>query len=134
MTNPAELDAAFALSRFGLGARDGSIASIAQNPRGALKDEVTGRVLLTPAGPELPARLRALDRPRRWFPLAPLCVLDLLQLWLVGLVAGRLRCLGSDHTDSSCSSSGRTTVLQSDCCTHNVTRARLRPFNARWRP
>jgi uncharacterized protein (DUF1800 family) len=38
---------------FGLGAREGSIASIAQNPRGALKDEVTGRVLLTPAGPEL---------------------------------------------------------------------------------
>jgi uncharacterized protein (DUF1800 family) len=53
MTNPAELDAALALSRFGLGAREGSIESIAQNPRGALKDEVTGRVLLTPAGPEL---------------------------------------------------------------------------------
>jgi uncharacterized protein (DUF1800 family) len=53
MTNPAELDAALALSRFGLGAREGSLASIAQNPRGALKDEVTGRVLLTPAGPEL---------------------------------------------------------------------------------
>src|SRR5580704_18473173 len=53
MTNPAELDAALALSRFGLGAREGSFASIAQNPRGALKDEVTGRVLLAPAGPEL---------------------------------------------------------------------------------
>jgi uncharacterized protein (DUF1800 family) len=53
MTNPNDLDAALALSRFGLGAREGSIASIAQNPRGALKDEVTGRVLLTPAGPEL---------------------------------------------------------------------------------
>jgi uncharacterized protein (DUF1800 family) len=53
MTNPAGLDAALALSRFGLGAREGSIASISQNPRGALKDEVTGRVLLTPAGPEL---------------------------------------------------------------------------------
>jgi uncharacterized protein (DUF1800 family) len=53
MTNPADLDAALALSRFGLGAREGSIASIAQNPRGALKDEVTGRVLITPAGPEL---------------------------------------------------------------------------------
>ncbi|MEA2918695.1 MAG: hypothetical protein QOJ15_10776 [Bradyrhizobium sp.] len=53
MTNPNDLDAALALSRFGLGAREGSIASIAQNPRGALKDEVTGRVLLTPAGREL---------------------------------------------------------------------------------
>src|SRR5260370_34290598 len=53
MTNPAELDAALALSRFGLGAREGSIAPIAQIPRGALKDEVTGRVLLTPAVPEL---------------------------------------------------------------------------------
>jgi uncharacterized protein (DUF1800 family) len=53
MTNPAELDAALALSRFGLGAREGSIASIAQNPRGALKDEMTERVLLTPAGAEL---------------------------------------------------------------------------------
>src|SRR5450631_3252012 len=53
MTNPADLDAALALSRFGLGAREGSIASIAQNPRGARKDEVTGRVLMTPAGPEL---------------------------------------------------------------------------------
>jgi uncharacterized protein (DUF1800 family) len=53
MTNPADLDAALALSRFGLGAREASIASIAQNPRGALKEEVTGRVLLTPAGPEL---------------------------------------------------------------------------------
>jgi uncharacterized protein (DUF1800 family) len=53
MTNPNDLDAALALSRFGLGAREGSLGSIAQNPRGALKDEVTGRVLLTPAGPEL---------------------------------------------------------------------------------
>jgi uncharacterized protein (DUF1800 family) len=53
MTNPADLDAALALSRFGLGARDGSLESIARNPRGALKDEVTGRVLLSPAGPEL---------------------------------------------------------------------------------
>jgi len=53
MTNPAELDAALALSRFGLGARDGSLESIARNPRGALKDEVTGRVLLAPAGSEL---------------------------------------------------------------------------------
>ena len=53
MTNPADLDAALALSRFGLGARDGSLESIARNPRGALKDEVTGRVLLAPTGPEL---------------------------------------------------------------------------------
>jgi uncharacterized protein (DUF1800 family) len=53
MTNPADLDAALVLSRFGLGARDGSLESIARNPRGALKEEVTGRALLAPAGPEL---------------------------------------------------------------------------------
>jgi uncharacterized protein (DUF1800 family) len=53
MTNPADLDAALALSRFGLGARDGSLASISQNPRGALKDEATRRALPQPAGPQL---------------------------------------------------------------------------------
>ncbi|HEY2111482.1 MAG TPA: DUF1800 family protein, partial [Dongiaceae bacterium] len=53
MTNPADLDAALALSRFGLGARDGSLASIAKNPRGALQEEVSGRALLQPTGPEL---------------------------------------------------------------------------------
>jgi uncharacterized protein (DUF1800 family) len=48
-----DLDAALALSRFGLGARDGSLAAIAQNPRGALRDEASPRALLMPAGPEL---------------------------------------------------------------------------------
>ena len=51
MTN--DLDAALALSRFGLGARDGSLAAIASDPRGALRQEVTGRALAMPTGPEL---------------------------------------------------------------------------------
>jgi uncharacterized protein (DUF1800 family) len=51
MTN--DLDAAVALSRFGLGARDGSLAAIAQNPRGALRDEASARSLQIPAGPSL---------------------------------------------------------------------------------
>jgi uncharacterized protein (DUF1800 family) len=51
MTN--DLDAALALSRFGLGARDDSIAAIAQNPRGALIAEANARALLMPAGPAL---------------------------------------------------------------------------------
>jgi uncharacterized protein (DUF1800 family) len=48
-----ELDAALALSRFGLGARDGSLAAVSPDPRGALRDEVTGRKLGMPTGPEL---------------------------------------------------------------------------------
>jgi uncharacterized protein (DUF1800 family) len=51
MTN--DLDAALALSRFGLGARDGSLAAIGSDPRGALRQEVTSRALAMPAGPEL---------------------------------------------------------------------------------
>jgi len=51
MTN--DLDAALALSRFGLGARDGSLAAIGADPRGALRQEVTGRALAMPAGPDL---------------------------------------------------------------------------------
>src|SRR5690242_15693066 len=51
MTN--DLDAALALSRFGLGARDGSLAAIGSDPRGALRQEVIRRALAMPAGPEL---------------------------------------------------------------------------------
>src|SRR5690349_17090372 len=51
MTN--DLDAALALSRFGLGARDGSLAAIGSDPRGALRQEVTGRALAMPVGPDL---------------------------------------------------------------------------------
>jgi uncharacterized protein (DUF1800 family) len=51
MTN--DLDAALTLSRFGLGARDGSLAAIAADPRGALRQEVTSRALAMPAGPDL---------------------------------------------------------------------------------
>jgi uncharacterized protein (DUF1800 family) len=53
MTNPTNLDAALALSRFGLGARDGSFAMIGSDSRGALRKEVTSRALAMPAGPEL---------------------------------------------------------------------------------
>ena len=48
-----DIDAALALSRFGLGAREGSLAAIGGDPRGALRGEVTGRALAMPAGPEL---------------------------------------------------------------------------------
>jgi uncharacterized protein (DUF1800 family) len=51
MTN--DLDAALALSRFGLGARDGSLAAIGSDPRGALRQEITGRALAMPAAPDL---------------------------------------------------------------------------------
>jgi uncharacterized protein (DUF1800 family) len=53
MTNPIDIDAALALSRFGLGARKGSLADIGQNPRGALRDEVAARQVAMPTGPEL---------------------------------------------------------------------------------
>jgi uncharacterized protein (DUF1800 family) len=48
-----DLDAAIALSRFGLGARDGSLAAITPNPRGALREEVANRALARPTGPDL---------------------------------------------------------------------------------
>ena len=48
-----ELDAALALSRFGLGAKDGSLNGIAADPRGAVRQEITGRTLAMPSGPEL---------------------------------------------------------------------------------
>jgi uncharacterized protein (DUF1800 family) len=48
-----DLDAALALSRFGLGGRDSSLAAISADPRGALRDEVMGRKLMMPTGPEL---------------------------------------------------------------------------------
>ena len=53
MTNPVDLDAALALSRFGLGAREDSLAAISRNPRGALQDEVSRRALARPSGPAL---------------------------------------------------------------------------------
>ncbi|MBV8192838.1 MAG: DUF1800 family protein [Alphaproteobacteria bacterium] len=51
MTN--SLEAALALSRFGLGARDGSLTAIAADPRGALRQEITSRSLAMPTGAEL---------------------------------------------------------------------------------
>jgi uncharacterized protein (DUF1800 family) len=61
MANPTDLDAALVLSRFGLGAREDSLAAIAGDPRGALHDELARRALAQPSGPELkatPALLR----------------------------------------------------------------------------
>src|ERR1700741_3061568 len=51
MTN--DLDAALTLSRFGLGARDGSLAAIAADPARELRQEVPSRALAMPAGPDL---------------------------------------------------------------------------------
>ncbi len=51
--SPNRLDAALALSRFGLGARLGDIDEIASDPRGALNDEITRRVVPAPTGDDL---------------------------------------------------------------------------------
>ena len=51
--SPDRLTAALALSRFGLGARQGDIEAIASDPRGALKDEIARRVVPAPTGDEL---------------------------------------------------------------------------------
>ena len=48
-----DLEAAVALSRFGLGAREGSLAAIGGDPRRALREEIAGRKLAMPTGPEL---------------------------------------------------------------------------------
>ncbi|MDR3496739.1 MAG: DUF1800 family protein [Ancalomicrobiaceae bacterium] len=53
MTQPNDLDAALVLSRFGLGARADSLASIGQDPRNALKQEIAARFVPVPTGPEL---------------------------------------------------------------------------------
>jgi uncharacterized protein (DUF1800 family) len=47
------LDAAIALSRFGLGARDSGLATISSDPRAAVRREVTDRQLAIPASPAL---------------------------------------------------------------------------------
>ncbi|WP_421997592.1 DUF1800 domain-containing protein [Reyranella sp.] len=48
-----DIDAALALSRFGLGAKDGSLSAIQPDPRAALRREITERALAMPAGPDL---------------------------------------------------------------------------------
>lgn len=48
-----DIDAALALSRFGLGAKDGSLSAIQPDPRAALRREIAERALAMPAGPEL---------------------------------------------------------------------------------
>jgi uncharacterized protein (DUF1800 family) len=51
--SPDRMDAALALSRFGLGARQGDLDAISSDPRGALKDEIANRVVPSPSGEEL---------------------------------------------------------------------------------
>ena len=48
-----EQDAAIVLSRFGLGAREDSLSAIVADPRAALREELSGRKLAMPEGPEL---------------------------------------------------------------------------------
>lgn len=51
--NPKDLDAALALWRFGLGAQQGSIAAIKDDPRDLLLQEVTEQAVPTPVGGSL---------------------------------------------------------------------------------
>jgi len=51
--SPARLDAALALSRFGLGARQGDIDAFASDPRGAVKEEIAAKLVPAPQGDEL---------------------------------------------------------------------------------
>ena len=47
------MNAALALSRFGLGARQGDLDAISSDPRGALLEEITNRAVPSPSGEEL---------------------------------------------------------------------------------
>ncbi|MBV8447523.1 MAG: DUF1800 family protein [Hyphomicrobiales bacterium] len=51
--SPDRIEAALALSRFGLGARQGDLEAISSDPRGALKEEIANRTVPSPAGEEL---------------------------------------------------------------------------------
>lgn len=51
--SPDRFDAALALSRFGLGARQGALDAISSDPRGALKEEIVNRLVPFPSGEEL---------------------------------------------------------------------------------
>ena len=51
--SPDRMDAALALSRFGLGARQGDLDAIWSDPRGALKGEIANRIVPSPSGEEL---------------------------------------------------------------------------------
>ncbi|MBV9567785.1 MAG: DUF1800 family protein, partial [Hyphomicrobiales bacterium] len=50
---PDRIAAALALSRFGLGARQGDLEALSSDPRGALKEEIASRGVPTPSGDEL---------------------------------------------------------------------------------
>jgi len=51
--SPDRIDAALALSRFGLGARQGDLDAISSDPRSALREEIANRVVPLPLGEEL---------------------------------------------------------------------------------
>jgi uncharacterized protein (DUF1800 family) len=53
MANPRDIDAALALWRFGLGAQEGSINAIKQDPRDLLRQEIVEQAVPTPVGAEL---------------------------------------------------------------------------------
>jgi uncharacterized protein (DUF1800 family) len=53
MASSNDLDAALTLSRFGLGAADGSLAAIQGNPRDALREEIAERYVPVPVGAAL---------------------------------------------------------------------------------
>lgn len=53
MANPRDIDAALALWRFGLGAQDGSINAIKQDPRDLLRQEIVEQAVPTPVGADL---------------------------------------------------------------------------------
>jgi uncharacterized protein (DUF1800 family) len=53
MANPRDIDAALALWRFGLGAQNGSMNAIKQDPRDLLRQEIVEQAVPTPVGAEL---------------------------------------------------------------------------------
>jgi uncharacterized protein (DUF1800 family) len=53
MANPRDIDAALALWRFGLGAQEGSINAIKQDPRDLLRQEIVEQAVPTPVGADL---------------------------------------------------------------------------------
>ena len=51
--SPDRIGAALALSRFGLGARQGDLEAVSSDPRGDLQEEITSRIVPSPSGEEL---------------------------------------------------------------------------------
>lgn len=85
MANPKDLDAALALWRFGLGAKEGSISAIKDDPRDLLLQEVTEKAVPTPQGgtlrstPDLLVSLyefQAQEKAERERPASPAPAMD----------------------------------------------------------